>query len=247
MAAKVSRMSRGKGVAITVCNVRRASKKDIPAIMDLLVQVNMVHHNGRPDLFKGPTTKYTYNLTQGQWTVFPLSDGNGAYKVTVYQSVDDKYASVLSLSCDVSLADEFVPFLRPNQYVNYARSSTAVSKAAELTAKLDDPLKKVEAVYDYVVGHLKHPPLSGWIGYLFAVLSGYSDFAMYFAAQLFLAVGAFYVYRLGRLFLDETESAAGVLLLYLLFYYNPSSMKFCSHFVEAAFMPAIRPCAAASS
>ena len=39
--------------------VRRASKKDIPAIMDLLVQVNMVHHNGRPDLFKGPTTKYT--------------------------------------------------------------------------------------------------------------------------------------------------------------------------------------------
>ena len=39
--------------------VRRAIGKDIPAIMDLLVQVNMVHHNGRPDLFKGPTTKYT--------------------------------------------------------------------------------------------------------------------------------------------------------------------------------------------
>ena len=39
--------------------VRRATEKDIPAIMDLLVQVNMVHHNGRPDLFKGPTTKYT--------------------------------------------------------------------------------------------------------------------------------------------------------------------------------------------
>jgi ribosomal protein S18 acetylase RimI-like enzyme len=39
--------------------VRRAESRDIPAIMDLLVQVNMVHHNGRPDLFKGPTTKYT--------------------------------------------------------------------------------------------------------------------------------------------------------------------------------------------
>lgn len=38
--------------------VRRAEKKDIPAIMDLLVQVDMVHHNGRPDIFKGPTTKY---------------------------------------------------------------------------------------------------------------------------------------------------------------------------------------------
>ena len=39
--------------------VRRAAEADIPAILDLLVQVNMVHHNGRPDLFKGPTTKYT--------------------------------------------------------------------------------------------------------------------------------------------------------------------------------------------
>ena len=39
--------------------VRRAEGRDIPAIMKLLVQVNMVHHNGRPDLFKGPTTKYT--------------------------------------------------------------------------------------------------------------------------------------------------------------------------------------------
>jgi ribosomal protein S18 acetylase RimI-like enzyme len=39
--------------------VRRADSRDIPAILDLLVQVNMVHHNGRPDLFKGPTTKYS--------------------------------------------------------------------------------------------------------------------------------------------------------------------------------------------
>ena len=39
--------------------VRRAEGRDIPEILRLLVQVNMVHHNGRPDLFKGPTTKYT--------------------------------------------------------------------------------------------------------------------------------------------------------------------------------------------
>ena len=38
--------------------VRRATDKDIPKIMELLVQVDMVHHAGRPDLFKGPATKY---------------------------------------------------------------------------------------------------------------------------------------------------------------------------------------------
>lgn len=39
--------------------IRRAQEKDIPAIMDLLSQVLMVHHNGRPDLFKPNATKYT--------------------------------------------------------------------------------------------------------------------------------------------------------------------------------------------
>lgn len=38
--------------------VRKAIESDIPGILDLLVQVDMVHHNGRPDLFKGPATKY---------------------------------------------------------------------------------------------------------------------------------------------------------------------------------------------
>ena len=39
--------------------VRRAKEVDIPDILRLLVQVNMVHHNGRPDLFRGPATKYS--------------------------------------------------------------------------------------------------------------------------------------------------------------------------------------------
>ena len=39
-------------------SVRTAKSEDIPSILALLVQVDMVHHNGRPDIFKGPTTKY---------------------------------------------------------------------------------------------------------------------------------------------------------------------------------------------
>ena len=39
--------------------IRRAEEKDIPKVLELLVQVDMVHHLGRPDLFKGPVTKYT--------------------------------------------------------------------------------------------------------------------------------------------------------------------------------------------
>ncbi|MBR5224031.1 MAG: GNAT family N-acetyltransferase [Clostridia bacterium] len=38
--------------------IRKANIKDIPKIQDLLSQVDMVHHNGRPDIFK-IGTKYS--------------------------------------------------------------------------------------------------------------------------------------------------------------------------------------------
>ena len=38
--------------------IRKALEKDIPKIGDLLSQVDMVHHNGRPDIFK-IGTKYS--------------------------------------------------------------------------------------------------------------------------------------------------------------------------------------------
>lgn len=42
-------------------NIRRAQEKDMEGINALLFQVLMVHHNGRPDLFRGGenTKKYT--------------------------------------------------------------------------------------------------------------------------------------------------------------------------------------------
>lgn len=40
-------------------NIRRAEEKDIEKMNDLLFQVNLVHHKGRPDLFKYGTRKYT--------------------------------------------------------------------------------------------------------------------------------------------------------------------------------------------
>ena len=63
-------------------NVRRAEARDIPALMDLLIQVNMVHHEGRPDLFKGPTTKYTEEelraiLADDATPVFVCEDESG--------------------------------------------------------------------------------------------------------------------------------------------------------------------------
>jgi len=105
----------------------------------------------------GPTTTYTYNMTQGEWEVFPLSDGNGEYQIAVYVNAEGtKYALEQSVVVAVELEDEFAPFLRPNQYVDYGVAPETVKKAAYLTAGKTETLDKVQAVYDYVVNALKY-------------------------------------------------------------------------------------------
>lgn len=105
----------------------------------------------------GPTTTYTYDLPTGSWVTFPLSDGNGTYKTSVLQNTTGKkYAVLASASFQVTLADEFAPFLRPNQYVNYENATATIAMAAQLTKDVSQPLDKVGAVYSYVVNTLSY-------------------------------------------------------------------------------------------
>ena len=105
----------------------------------------------------GPFTTYTYNLPVDEWTVFPLSDGSGSYTASLYINThDSKYALVMTVRFDVELKDEFAPFLRPNQYVDYSGAENTVAKGAALCAGLTHPLEKVAAVYDFVVGTLEY-------------------------------------------------------------------------------------------
>ena len=60
--------------------IRKATPKDIKRIIDLLHQVNMVHHVIRPDLFKPYTTKYNEQeletlLKDGSKPIFVYDDG----------------------------------------------------------------------------------------------------------------------------------------------------------------------------
>ena len=106
---------------------------------------------------KGPSTTYTYNIYCGEWAVLPLTDGDGSYQIKVYQNVSgNSYSTVLAFKVSVELQDEFAPFLRPNQYVDYSASSKVVEVAVELTQGIDETLSKVEAVYSYVVNTLDY-------------------------------------------------------------------------------------------
>ena len=110
-------------------------------------------------LVKGPSgTTYNYNLrADGQYDTFPLSDGKGTYSVGVYQNTSGtQYATILTANVNAQLTDEFAPFLRPNQYVNFNENSKAVAKAAELCQGATDNLDKVSRVYNFVINHLTY-------------------------------------------------------------------------------------------
>lgn len=105
----------------------------------------------------GPTTTYTYSVDPGLWTVFPLSDGNGAYTVKLFRNVvDNRYSTVLSASLDVSLKNEFAPFLRPNQYVNYENEPITCQTASTVIHDGASMIEKVKAVYNYVVTNISY-------------------------------------------------------------------------------------------
>lgn len=142
---------------------------------------------------KGPSgTTYTYNLTAGgDWATFPLSDGSGSYKVTVYENIQDtKYAMVISVTFTAELEDEFAPFLLPNQYVNYKLDSKTVAKAAELTKGLTDPLDKVKTVYNFVVKNFTYDKekaatvQSGYLPVLDTILAAKKGICFDYAAMM---------------------------------------------------------------
>lgn len=106
----------------------------------------------------GPSgVTYTYDLYGNDWAAFPFSDGNGDYNIRVMQNVGGtKYAVAGKINTKVKMTDEFAPFLRPNQYVNYENAADTVAKAAELCQNMTTDLDKVTAVYDWVTANLTY-------------------------------------------------------------------------------------------
>ena len=75
--------------------VRKALIEDIPSILNLLSQVLMVHHNGRPDIFKPDVTKYTESelrdIIENPLAPVFVADNQGvvvgyAFCISVYKS-----------------------------------------------------------------------------------------------------------------------------------------------------------------
>lgn len=94
---------------------------------------------------------YTYNLHDGYET-FPLTSGNGPYTVGVFENMEGtSYSTLFTQTLDVTIQDEFGPYLYANQYVNFTAQSKTVAKAVELSSSANDDLEVIENVYNYII------------------------------------------------------------------------------------------------
>lgn len=123
----------------------------------------MVKYNGTNEKVKLQITCpdqscYTYLISdRGAYDTFPLTAGNGSYALQVLENVaGDTYTVSLAQSINVSIEDEFLPFLYPNQYVNFHADSQAVSKGSDLAKDTYSDLDVVQNIYNYVIKNISY-------------------------------------------------------------------------------------------
>lgn len=106
------------------------------------------------------STEYTYPVTASDdFSVYPLPGGNGTYKVTLLESVsveDNLYAVSFTQDLDVTVSNEFSPFLYPNFYVNFTKDSACVKKGKELAQGCSSDLDAITNIYNYVIENISY-------------------------------------------------------------------------------------------
>lgn len=101
---------------------------------------------------------YLYFISEkDSYTAMPLSAGDGSYIIDVYEQIEgDMYSNILSDVLDVTLYNEFTPFLYSNQFVYFTEETRAVAKGNELAAGCKDDLAITTQIYNFVVDNTEY-------------------------------------------------------------------------------------------
>ncbi len=102
---------------------------------------------------------YTYNLSTAAQLdeVFPLQSGDGEYMVNVFENIEGtQYSMVFTQPVQVSISNEFGPFLYPNQYVAFDAGDKTVAKGEELAYPCNSDLDVVSEVYNYIIKNISY-------------------------------------------------------------------------------------------
>jgi transglutaminase-like putative cysteine protease len=93
----------------------------------------------------------------GSWRAFPLSVGNGRYKIQIHEGVagSDNVFTVEDFDVDVSIGNPLTPFLMANYYVDFTHGSSLVNTASQLSGGKNE-VEIISAVYYWFVNNITY-------------------------------------------------------------------------------------------
>lgn len=135
-------------LTLDISNIDQGYLTAVSDSQDQKMNVQLTDENG---------TVYSYFINPGESAVIPFSNGSGDYQVCCYQQIDGtQYAALFANTLEVSLENEFLPFLYPNQYVNFSPESEASKLALSIVSEDASDVDALQAIYDYVTEDLTY-------------------------------------------------------------------------------------------
>lgn len=95
----------------------------------------------------------------GTFTFYPITRGDGQYTITLFIFLEDspqgaRYERFIEATADVTLENEFGPFLVQSEIVNYNENSACVKLSHEITSNSSTNLEVVQQVYDWIAKNI---------------------------------------------------------------------------------------------
>ena len=135
-------------LTLDISNITQGYLTAVSDSQDQKMNVQLTDENG---------TVYSYFISPGESAVIPFSSGSGNYQICCYQQIDGtQYAALFANTLEVSLENEFLPFLYPNQYVNFSPESEPSKLALSMVSEDTSDVDALQAIYDYVTENLTY-------------------------------------------------------------------------------------------
>ena len=135
-------------LTLDISNITQGYLTAVSDSQDQKMNVQLTDENG---------TVYSYFISPGESAVIPFSSGSGNYQICCYQQIDGtQYAALFANTLEVSLENEFLPFLDPNQYVNFSPESEASKLALSMVSEDTSDVDALQAIYDYITENLTY-------------------------------------------------------------------------------------------
>lgn len=98
-----------------------------------------------------------YEISDTLYQTYPLNFGDGTYTIQICEHIQGESYKILdTVYLDVALESPELPYLYPNQVVDYNKNTLCVAKSFELVQNAFNDLERVQAINTWVDKHISY-------------------------------------------------------------------------------------------